>query len=346
MNYKGYRHIKWEDRLRIDGMVKAKAKPAEIAKELGFCVKTIYNELERGMCVQMTSEYEFIEVYCPEVAERKYQDNLRAKGPDLKIGHDHAFANYVEDQIINKKFSPGAVLANIRAEGLEFDTKICETTLYNYIYRGDVFLELTEQHLLYKGEHHTEKREKRERSRQAPGETIEHRPEEIKARETFGHWEMDSVMGVQGSKAALVTLLERLTRQLLIFRVPDHTMESVVQVLNRLERKMGKDFRRVFKSITVDNGCEFQDCAGMERSLRRRAPRTKIYYCHPYSAYERGSNENVNRIVRRFFPKGTNFDNVTAAEVAAAERWINAYPRKILGWRSAASLFMENMAAA
>lgn len=189
-------------------MVKAKAKPAEIAKELGFCVKTIYNELERGMCVQMTSEYEFIEVYCPEVAERKYQDHLRAKGPDLKIGHDHAFANYVEDQIINKNFSPGAVLANIREEGLEFDTKICETTLYNYIYRGDVFLELTEQHLLYKGEHHTEKREKRERSRQAPGETIEHRPEEIKARETFGHWEMDSIMGVQGSKAALVTLLE------------------------------------------------------------------------------------------------------------------------------------------
>ena len=72
---------------------------------------------------------------------------------------------------------------------------------------------------------------------------------------------------------------------------------------------MGAKFREVFHSITVDNGCEFQDCEGMERSKRARKPRTKIFYCHPYSAYERGSNENMNRIIRRFFPKGTNFDN-------------------------------------
>lgn len=345
MNYKGNGHIRWEDRLRLDGMLKAKAKPPEIAAALGVCVKTVYNEIARGKCTQMTSEYEFVEVYCPEVAERKYQENLRAKGPDLKIGHDHAFASYVEDMIVNHGYSPAAVLAKIREEGLEFETQICETTLYNYIYRGDVFLTLTEDHLLYKGEHHTEKRERPKRAREPKGESIEKRPPEIKERETFGHWEMDSIMGPVHSKAALVTLVERLTREIFIFRVPDHTMESVVRVLDKLERKMGAAFSQVFKSITVDNGCEFQDCKGMERSLRRRGPRTKIYYCHPYSAYERGSNENGNRIVRRFFPKGTDFDDVTAAEVARAEAWINDYPRKILGWRSAGALFAENMAA-
>ena len=166
----------------------------------------------------------------------------------------------------------------------------------------------------------------------------------MKDRETFGHWEMDSVMGCRSSKAALVVLTEHLTRYGLIFRVPDHTMESVVRVLDRLERRMGKDFRQVFQSITVDNGSEFQDCAGMERSLRRRTPRTRIYYCHPYSASERGSNENMNRIVRRFFPKGTSFDEVTAAQVAQAEDWMNNYPRAILGWRSAGALFEEHLA--
>lgn len=343
MNHKGSKHIKWEDRLRLDGMLRAKAKKTEIAAELGVCLKTVYNEINRGMCTQMTTHYEFVERYCPEVAEQKYQENLRAKGPDLKIGHDHAFANRVEDLIVNQKYSPGAALAKIREEGQKFDTEICETTLYNYIYREDVFLTLNKEHLLYKGEHHTEKREKRKRAREAKGDTIEKRPEEVKARETFGHWEMDSIMGVKGSKAALVTLTERLTRQLIVFRVKDHTMECVVQVLNRLERKMGKDFQKVFKSITVDNGCEFQDCKGMEKSLRRRTPRTKIYYCHPYSAYERGSNENENRMVRRFFPKGTNFDDVTAAEVAQAEEWINNYPRRVLGWRSSNALFTECM---
>ena len=201
-----------------------------------------------------------------------------------------------------------------------------------------------ERRLLYKGERHKPKKDDNNRARLPKGETIENRPKEVKDRETFGHWEMDSVIGKRGSKAALVVLTERLTRYGLVFKVPDHTMESVVRVLDRLERRMGKDFRQVFQSITVDNGSEFQDCAGMERSLRRRTPRTRIYYCHPYSASERGSNENMNRIVRRFFPKGTSFDEVTAAQVAQAENWMNSYPRAILGWRSAGALFEEHLA--
>ena len=201
-----------------------------------------------------------------------------------------------------------------------------------------------ERRLLYKGERHKPKKDDNNRARLPKGETIENRPKEVKDRETFGHWEMDSVIGKRGSKAALVVLTERLTRYGLVFKVPDHTMESVVRVLDRLERRMGKDFRQVFQSITVDNGSEFQDCAGMERSLRRRTPRTRIYYCHPYSASERGSNENMNRIVRRFFPKGTSFDEVTAAQVAQAEDWMNNYPRAILGWRSAGALFEEHLA--
>lgn len=346
MNYKGFRQLKWEDRLRLDGMLRAKAKPKEIAEALGVCVKTVYNEINRGKCMQLTSTCEFVERYSPELAERKYQEHLRAKGPELKIGHDHAFAAYLEDQIVNHRYSPGAVLAQIRAQGLKFQTQICETTLYNYIYRGDVFLHLTREHLLYKGLHRFKHPEKQGWAQLPKGETIERRPEEIRNRGTFGHWEMDSIVGPVGSKAALVTMVERLSRRMLIFRVPDHTMESVVQILNRLERKLGKRFRDIFRSITVDNGCEFQDCAGMEKSLRRRTPRTRIYYCHPYSAYERGSNENGNRMVRRFFPKGTNFDRVSALEVAKVERWINAYPRRILDWKSAEDLFEAHIATA
>ena len=77
----------------------------------------IYNEIARGMCVQQTSEYEFVERYCADVAERKYQENLRAKGPDIKLGKDFAFVEYIEDQIINKRRSPGAALAQIQIDG-------------------------------------------------------------------------------------------------------------------------------------------------------------------------------------------------------------------------------------
>lgn len=184
MNYKGYHHLKWEDRLKIEGALKTGGKPAEIAEMLGVCVKTIYNEIKRGLCLQQKEGYIFQEEYCAEVAERKYQENLRAKGPEIKLGRDHAFANFVERKIIEEHYSPGAVLAYIEAAGLEFETHICETTLYSYIYRGDVFLELTEEHLLYKGERRRDY-EQRERAKEAPGDTIEDRPTEVRARNTF-----------------------------------------------------------------------------------------------------------------------------------------------------------------
>lgn len=341
MNHKGTTHIKWEDRLTIERMLRIHTPVAKIAAALGKCKKTIYNEIERGMTTQQ-HDAEFVEEYCADTAERKYQEHLRAKGPAIKLGKDFAFAEYIEDQIINKRRSPGAALAQIKIDGLQFDTEICETTLYNWIYSGAVFLNVTERDLLYKGERRPpRKRGETQRSRPAKGETIEHRPEEVNSRDTFGNWEMDSVMGCKGCKSALVVLTERLTRMPVIFKVPDHTMESVVRVLDRLERRLGAKFRDIFQTITVDNGCEFQDCRGMERSKRARRPRTKVYYCHPYSAFERGSNENMNRIIRRFFPKGTNFDLISASEVAEAEAWLANYPRRILGWKTPQMLFDE-----
>ena len=122
--------------------------------------------------------------------------------------------------------------------------------------------------------------------------------------------------------------------------IPDKTAGSVVRALNTIERKYGKLFPAVFKSITVDNGSEFADCAGLEQSvLKKRAKRTKMYYCHPYCSSERGSNEKQNQMIRRKFPKGTNFDKVSPKEVKMVEDWLNRYPRKILGWYSSADMF-------
>ena len=81
------------------------------------------------------------------------------------------------------------------------------------------------------------------------------------------------------------------------------------------------------------------DAKGIEKSSLTKQQRTTVYYCHPYSSYERGTNENINRMIRRFFPKGTNFDEVTPAQVTAVEAWINNYPRKMFGFHTAAELF-------
>ena len=102
-------------------------------------------------------------------------------------------------------------------------------------------------------------------------------------------------------------------------------------------------FRSTFRTITVDNGSEFSDCSGMERSRFGAGQRTKIYYCHPYSAYERGSNENLNKMIRRHYPKGTDFSRVSARRIREVQDWINGYPRGIFDYRSSNDLFSEEI---
>ena len=106
-----------------------------------------------------------------------------------------------------------------------------------------------------------------------------------------------------------------------------------------LERKYGALFYKVFRSITVDNGPEFADCAGMERACRRKGARTTVYYCHPYSSWERGSNERQNGMIRRKHPKGTDFATIPASTLKKTEEWINNYPRKIFDFHTAAEVF-------
>ena len=117
--------------------------------------------------------------------------------------------------------------------------------------------------------------------------------------------------------------------------------------MDQIERKFGAElFAKAFKTITFDNGGEFSDVKRLERSaVRKGKRRTTVYYCHPYSSYERGSNECQNKLIRRRFPKGTDFGKVTAAQIAAAANWMNNYPRDILGWKTAEICFRECVAA-
>ena len=183
-------------------------------------------------------------------------------------------------------------------------------------------------------------------SRAPAGESIEQRPEEIDEREEFGHWEGDTVYSGKGKRKttrALLTLTERKTRKEIIIAIPNRKAETVVKALDALERKLGaRRFRAIFKSITFDNGTEFAAAEELERScINKHLPRTKVYFCHPYSSWERGTNENTNGMIRRRFPKGTNFAAVTNAQIVQAENWINNYPRKILGYKSSEIVFRE-----
>lgn len=338
---KKFNHLSIDARLKIEGWLRVGVKPRQIAELLHCHVSTIYREMKRGTYEHLNSDYTTEIRYSPDIAETQYRLNLSAKGAQLKIGNDHRLADFIENKIIKEKYSPAAVLGEIRDQGLEFDTTICVTTLYSYIDKG-IFLRLTNKNLPVK--RNKKKHPKKVRAcRASRGESIEHRPAEVAERLTAGHWEMDCVEGKKGTKKTLLVLTERKTRKEIIRLMPDKTAKSVIAALDRLERRLGTVmFRKIFQSITIDNGSEFSDCEGIERSCISGKKRTKAYYCHPYSSYERGSNENQNKLIRRFYPKGYDFSKTSAAAIAALEGWVNNYPRKIFGYSTAEKQYKQH----
>ena len=321
-------------------------KPQAIADRLHVHVSTIYREKKRARMLYRNSDWTDEERYNPDEAHRIYRENLQRKGAGLKIGKDRALADYLEKKVIEEGYSPAAALASIELEGKTFSTTICVSTFYSYITKG-VFRFLTNADLPEKPKRKRKYRTVKVMKRPPRGESIEKRPAEVETRETFGHWEGDTVYSKKDGSKALFVMTERLTRREIIVRIKDRTAESVIKALDRIERKCGAVmFRKIFRTITFDNGCEFSDVERLERSaIRKTIRRTKVYFCHPYSSYERGSNECQNKMIRRPFPKGTDFGHVTDAEVAQAEQWINNYPRKILGWRTSEMLFKEHVDA-
>lgn len=340
-----FRHLTKTDRIKLELLLRRKTSAKDIAEELGVHISTVYREIKRGQVLQRDSELREEYRYCGDTAHKKYRESLRDKGPGLKIGNDHALANYIENKILNEDYSPAAVLGEIaRSPELNFSTTISEFTLYSYIDKG-VFLTLTNKNLPVKGKRKKKHKPVKKIARPPAGKSIEKRPEEIGERTTFGNWEMDSVVGKKGTAPRLLVLTERLTRQEIAIKLPDGTTESVVRALDGLERKYGKLFPVIFRTITVDNGSEFADCEGMERSRKGKGKRTEIYYCHPYTSCERGSNENQNKMLRRRFPKGTDFRKVSAGAVVAAVEWLNNYPREIFGFSTSAERFNEALVA-
>lgn len=340
-----FSHLSKGDRYKIETALNMGHSPKEIAAELHVHISTIYREIKRARYVHLDGDtWTYEERYNPDAAEARYRNNLAAKGAPLKIGSDFELAEYIEKKILEEDRSPAAALADIRNEGKQFKTTICTSTLYSYIEKG-VFLTLTNADLPEKPKRKRPYHKVKTMKRPPRGESIEKRPAEVGARTTFGHWEMDTVYSKKKGSKALLVLTERLTRKEIIERMPDRTAESTVKALDRIERRYGARFRKIFKSITVDNGGEFSDVERLERSAIRKGRRTKFYYCHPYSSYERGSNENQNKMIRRKHPKGTDFGKVTVEEVKKTEEWVNNYPREILGWRTSEMLFQEYVAA-
>ena len=317
-----------QERHQLEAMRRNKIPVREIARQLGFCERTIYYELRRGSYMH-TCDFWDEKRYSAQKGQQTHNYNQTAKGRPLKIGCDHTYATYIEHKIIVDRYSPAAALA--AAKRYNFQTHICVSTLYSYINKR-VFLTLTNKHLWDKRRKKQKKDDTEKRIAHPKLPSIENRPAYIGQRSERGHWEMNLIIGKAETSPVLLTLTERYSRQELIFKLPDRKASTIRGVFDQLERQH-KDFAQRFKTLTTDNGSEFMEYEKLCRSIHGGS-RFQVWYCHSYSAWEKGSVENHNRMIRRFFPKGTDFSKISKKRIAAVQDWMNNYPRKILQWQT------------
>ena len=339
---KKYNQINFEERKVIERLLKNNTPKRQIARMLNRSITTIRKEIKRGSVEQRekihtTSKnpniplYTTKQVYFADVGQREYKASRANCGCKCKIVNCHDFVEYVENMVQSEKWSLDAAAGFAKVHHL-YDNTCSTKTLYNWVDLG--LCRIKNIDLPQKVRRNPHKRKVRKNKR-VLGTSIELRPAEINDRTEFGHWEGDGIVG-RNKKGHLITLVERQTDVGILVNVRDRQADKIVGVIDSLENSYGSAFSDIFKSITFDNGSEFADCQGIEKDGR-----TKVYYAHPYSSWERGTNENWNGIVRRFIPKGSSFDDLQDSDIERIMNMINNLPRKRFHYKSPNEMFAE-----
>ena len=302
-----YRHLTYPDRIKINALLQLKMSPTEIAVEIGRPKCTLYRELKRN-------SYEGF--YFVETAQLRADDRKRIASIDRCDDEE------LWDQVatgLKHGMSPGQVSGRLRAEGSEF---MSTSTIYSRVKQdklngGDLWIYLRRSRKTYRrnfGMAGDPRNEIRNRV------SIEERPEKVDYRERMGDLEGDTMVGAR-HRGAILTLNDRVTKKVSLDKLDNKKANHVSGIMIEASRKFpGKKH-----TCTLDNGREF---AGHEDFTE--ATGIKVYFCHPRTPEERGSNENTNGLIRQFLPKGMDLSAVTRTTLKKIEYRLNARPRKSL----------------
>lgn len=328
-----YQHLSVEEREIIQEMLWDKKSVRAIAKELGRSPSSISREINKNIPIQRS--------YKPRIANGRALKKRKNRGRKLRLKNG-LIRRYVIDNLKNG-YSPEQISGRLTVDYP--DESISHEAIYLYIY-AQVYRD--GHGYMRPGYHDLRQYLKRRHKRRAKkgmrkgqrifrpkGISIEERPSEVNTRKTVGHWEGDSVVS-RKSKVGLNTLVERKTGLVFITKIQNATAKETTNAVVRRLSILPSIFRR---TLTVDNGTENSGYFKIKHLLS-----TICYYAHPYSSWERGSNENTNGLIRWYFPKGTDFAKITDEDIQRVEYSLNTRPRKRLGWRTPLEVFNSSVA--
>jgi IS30 family transposase len=296
---------------------------ADTAKQVGAHPSTISRELSRNIGERG---------YRPKQANEKALE--RRYGADKALRMTKTMQAQVAEHL-RLEWSPEQISACLRSEGGDW---VSHETIYQFVLEDKKNGGTLYKHLRHAGK----KRKKRYGGSDRRGEikdrvSIDNRPKSIEKRDRIGDWEIDLVIG-KNHKGAIVTIVDRLSLMTLIAKVDSKHAELVTKATTRLLRRYK---RHGAHTITADNGKEFSGHKEISKALG-----VDFYFAHPYSSWERGTNENTNGLIRQYLPKGTEFEPVNEEKCQFIMDRLNNRPRKCLGYRTPNQVFKEFLEAA
>jgi len=317
-----YKHLTLNERYLINAYRHTKTQK-EIAKMIGVHPSTISREIKRGL--DKTGR-----VYFPIGSDNraKQMQIQKSKQANLKLTED---VIKLMKKYLKRDYSPEQIAATLR---LKHDIEITHVTLYAFIHEDRLNGGTLYTKLRHRGKRRV-KYGKGRKNRIPDRVSINERPDIVDEKVRIGDWEADTIIG-KGQKGAIVTMVDRksiYTKLSLPIRKKAHI------VANEMVRLLGKHKQQVH-TITTDNGLEFTQHKSIAHKLK-----CDYYFCHPYSSWERGLNENINGLIRQYIPKGSSFEHLTAKDIKKIENRLNHRPRKSLGWKTPYEVFHENLKA-
>ena len=345
--YKESKHLTLAIRIILSNLIKEAEKCKKkklpfmskrtMAKILGVSPQTVLNEIKRGTVrtkQKVNNKVKYKDEYSPIYGQYVYETNRMKSHNKSKSEKVKEFLEYAEKLILEDKLSPDVVIGRALAMGIfTKEEVVCVNTLYRYIDEGRLKVKNID----------LKEKVRRKKCKTMPKEnkkilgiSIDERPAHIDNREEFGHFEIDTVHEKKGESTCLLTLTERKTRKGIIVLIDFKDSESVTYALKKLMEKYPPG---IIKSITADNGAEFSTLGEYFLNV------VDVYFAHPYSAFERGGNENFNKLIRQFIPKGTSIDDYNRQYIENIVDRINNTPRKILGYQTANEAFNKEVRA-
>ena len=305
-----YKHLTLNERNKIEVLSKEGYSSRKMAKVLGFHHSTISRELKR--CADNYKAFD---------AQNDKVEKSSLKGRESKVD-DNLRKSIVEK--LHRKWSPEQI-ANTMCEGI-----VCFKTIYNWIYSGIIDFDISK--LRRRGK---SRKDKETRGKFNIGKSISKRPKEFKKRNTFGHWELDTVVTSRGkSKGCLATFVERKTRFYIALPMVDRSKNSMLGAIDKLIKSLPLE---ALKTLTSDRGKEF----ACYKDVEKRG--IKFYFADAYSAWQRESNENSNSLLREYYPKKIDLSKISVNELIRNLMELNTRPRKCLEYQTPFDLFMHEL---